>query len=97
MVTTLIGQRLAMEKLESVDLTDAYKGSIWGSRLRRSDIEVVVRNNDDRGSPNTSHEPEDKECPTARKLNVIRKVVVCKARTERIMGGDRVEENAILL
>ncbi|PPQ96441.1 hypothetical protein CVT26_005082 [Gymnopilus dilepis] len=87
----------AMEKLESVDLTDAYKGSIWGSRLRRSDIEVVVRNNDDRGSSNASREPEDEESPAARKLNVIRKVVVCKARTERIMGGDRVEENAILL
>ncbi|KAF8895904.1 hypothetical protein CPB84DRAFT_1782161 [Gymnopilus junonius] len=88
-----------MNKLERVDLVDAYKASIWGYRIRRSDIEKAATHGDDSiplDSPNNS--PTQTEKPTtAGNLDVIRKVVVCKARTECIMGGDRVEENAILL
>ncbi|KAH9482207.1 hypothetical protein JR316_0004302 [Psilocybe cubensis] len=83
--------------LEKVHLVDAYRGSIWGLRLRRSDIESYAT-----GFPSqTDFDPGQLGNTSTEmyhhNLSIIRRIVVCEARTERIMGGDRVEENAILI
>jgi hypothetical protein len=89
-----------MKNLERISLVDAYTGSIWGFRLRRSDIERAAN----RSAPSFYPvEPQDYASALANgsmnasDLDLIRKIVVCEARTERIIGGDRVEDNAILL
>ena len=85
-----------MKDLRSVHLVDAYSESIWGPRLRRSDIEFVAIQSlggdkpflDSKGVSNmTSNEIIDN----------IRNIVICEAKTERIIGGDRVEDRAALL
>ncbi|KAF7440185.1 hypothetical protein PC9H_000529 [Pleurotus ostreatus] len=65
--------------LRSVRLVDTYLESIWGRRLRRSDVEQAV-------AQLTDAEPE-----RSRYLELMRRLIVCEARTERIMGGDRAE------
>ncbi|KAF4608182.1 hypothetical protein EYR40_000526 [Pleurotus pulmonarius] len=70
--------------LQSVRLVDTYLESIWGRRLRRSDVEQAV-------AQMTDAEPERSQY-----LELVRRVVVCEARTERIMGGDRAEGDAPL-
>lgn len=67
------------DNLELVRLVDAYKESIWGARVRRSDIENAARALDTGGD-------NDPDAFVSR-----RQVVRCEAKTERIMGGDRVE------
>lgn len=104
-----------MANLESVELVDAYIESIWGPRLRRSDIERMITSppvHDPVFQRRLSHyqelapfgywtigrDPADESPGSGEaKLAFIRRVVVCRAKTERIMGGDRVEENAILI
>lgn len=83
--------------LEKVHLVDAYRGSIWGFRLRRSDIELYVTESLMQYSPETHKMLAPFGDTNNANLATIRKIVVCEARTERIMGGDRVEENAILI
>ncbi|KAH7925346.1 hypothetical protein BV22DRAFT_1011406 [Leucogyrophana mollusca] len=73
-----------MMNLERVRLVDAYGGSIWGPRIRRSDIERAVAL--------IFSGPVDGGHAIAR----IRRVVSCEKKTERIMGGDRVEGSAFL-
>lgn len=66
------------ENLEQVRLVDTYKESIWGSRVRRKDVEKAA---------------------LALQLDLslevikerVKKLVKCEVKTERIMGGDRVE------
>lgn len=66
------------ECLESVRLVDTYRESIWGPRIRRSDLERAAL------SFQIDLQPEDR-------VRRIRQIVKCEALTERIMGGDRVE------
>ena len=61
--------------LEIVRLIDAYSDSIWGPRIRRSDVEKAIEPRSDRDA-----------CVLR-----VRQVVRCEAKTERIMGGDRVD------
>ncbi|KAI0795557.1 hypothetical protein C8Q75DRAFT_456470 [Abortiporus biennis] len=70
------------DNLQSVRLVDAYRESIWGSRIRRSDIEKAAVTLQ-LGDENTI-------------IPRIRKLVKCEVQTERIMGGDRVEGHATL-
>lgn len=73
----------SLTQLELVRLVDAYSESIWGSRLRRSDIEKAVK----------------VICHTEEQTAVIaciKRVVTCEKKTERIMGGDRVDGTHIL-
>lgn len=72
-----------MARLSMIRLVDAYSESIWGPRLRRSDIEKAVK----------------MLCPTEEQMVVIARVkgvVTCEKKTERIMGGDRAEGTHIL-
>ena len=72
-----------MAHLDVIRLVDAYSESIWGPRLRRSDVEKAVMT----------------LCRTEEHMTVIarvKRVVTCEKRTERIMGGDRVEGTHIL-
>ena len=66
------------ERLEQVRLVDTYKESIWGSRVRRRDVEKAALALQLDLSPQAIKER-------------VKKVVKCEAKTERIMGGDRVE------
>jgi hypothetical protein len=66
-----------------VRLVDAYSESIWGPRLRRSDVEKAAE---------TLCHTDDQNAVIAR----IKMVVTCEKKTERIMGGDRVEGTHIL-
>lgn len=65
-------------KPEEVRLVDAYKESIWGARLRRKDVEKAA----------LSLKPDMNEDEV---LERVRRIVKCEAKTERIIGGDRVE------
>lgn len=59
-------------------MVDAYGTSIWGPRIRRSDIEVAAIAIAQNGAG-------DKH------VDKVRKLVRCEAKTERLMGGDRVD------
>lgn len=69
------------DNLEQVRLVDAYRLSIWGPRIRRSDIEKAVLSI--LAKANEKHRDA--------MLGKVRRLVRCEAKTERIMGGDRVE------
>ncbi|KAG6380104.1 hypothetical protein JVT61DRAFT_8189 [Boletus reticuloceps] len=72
-----------MAHLGVIRLVDVYSESIWGPRLRRSDVEKAVA----------------MLCGTKEQMAVIarvKRVVTCEKKTERIMGGDRVEGTHIL-
>ena len=71
------------ERLEQVRLVDTYKESIWGSRVRRRDVEKAALSLQLDLSPEAIKER-------------VKKVVKCEAKTERIMGGDRVEGMNVL-
>ena len=63
---------------------DAYAESIWGRRIRRTDVErAAAALGIDEGE-------------LVRALEKIRVVVRCEVQSERAMGGDRAE-GAILL
>lgn len=89
-------QKLDVKNLRNFHLVDAYIESIWGPRLRRSDVEFAaiqfVSNkslSDFRGvSQMTSNETVN---------DIIHNIIICEAKTERIIGGDRVEDQAALL
>ncbi|KAK7683084.1 hypothetical protein QCA50_013757 [Cerrena zonata] len=71
------------ESLESVRLVDVYRESIWGPRIRRSDLERAALSFQTDMPPDT-------------RIQRIRRIVKCEGLTERIMGGDRVEGPASL-
>lgn len=70
------------DSLELVRLVDAYSESIWGSRIRRRDVERAA-------VALIKGAPEDI-------IVKVRRLVRCEAKTERIMGGDRVEGLQVL-
>ncbi|KAL0945770.1 hypothetical protein HGRIS_012059 [Hohenbuehelia grisea] len=73
------------EALEFIHLVDAYQESIWGPRLRRSDVESHILESSGLGDPIEAVEL----------VSVVRKWVLCEARTERTMGGDRADGEVI--
>lgn len=87
-----------MPKITQIRIVDAYKGSIWGLRLRRSDIENavmgelgIVVNHRVTKVPEDPHKPE-----RAAAAERIRSIVICEAKNERIMGGDRADNKLLL-
>jgi len=95
-----------MPKLRSVRLVDAYSESIWGARIRRSDVERAARKvagtqeggaRDEVGVDES--QPFKLHAEAEEVVERIREVISCERMTERIMGGDRVEGmgNVILL
>jgi len=84
-----------MTLLTTVRLVDCYVESIWGPRLRRVDLEhAVVHIHIPRGKL-LDEEVEQSRSRCAKILDRIRTVVRCEALTERIIGGDRVDELGI--
>ena len=83
-----------MGALELVHLVDAYRGSIWGPRIRRSDIEraasMLVR------ARFTAEHAAVAERVEGETISRVRTIVRCQALTERLMGGDRVEGMSVL-
>jgi len=66
--------------LEELLLIDTYQESIWGPRVRKSDVEEAV----------ISGKCElNGILDTSDALEIVRKLVRCEARTERLEGGDR--------
>lgn len=89
----LLVSTIDSESLEKLYLVDAYLESIWGPRLRRSDVERAAR---------TLRSTLDGDEALAQELNEdaidrIRCTIFCEAQTERIIGGDRVEDNKLLV
>jgi hypothetical protein len=75
---------------------DAYIESIWGPRLRRSDVEfAVIQSIGDESLSDFKHVSH----MTLNEIinDIIRNILICEAKTERIIGGDRVEDQATLL
>lgn len=77
-----------MVNLQQIRLVDAYSQSIWGLRIRRSDIENAGKALFAAGIMHLSSEAV---------VETIQRLVICERRTERIMGGDRVEGAGLLL
>ncbi|KAF9476052.1 hypothetical protein BDN70DRAFT_882883 [Pholiota conissans] len=79
------------ENLEKLYLIDAYLESIWGPRLRRSDVEKaavkLIPTADNVGHPAVLDENTRSR---------IHQIITCMAQTERIMGGDRVENTFLV-
>jgi len=73
-----------MPNMQQTRLVDTYMGSIWGPRLRRDDIETAYMY-----LAQTAGNINDDDI--AQDLGRIRNLVQCEKKTERIMGGDRVE------
>ncbi|KAI0694101.1 hypothetical protein BC835DRAFT_1031004 [Cytidiella melzeri] len=71
--------------LEQIRLVDAYQESIWGKRLRRTDVERAAL-----------ALPMSKMLDVEAVLRRIRSLVQCEAMNERIMGGDRSEGLTLL-
>lgn len=76
-----------MASLERVRLVDAYCESIWGSRIRRSDIEKAAQ---------IIMLPQD-AVQYESVISRIRKLLTCEKKTERIIGGDWVEGSIFLV
>ncbi|KXN85611.1 hypothetical protein AN958_11100 [Leucoagaricus sp. SymC.cos] len=75
----------AGSQLEQVHLIDAYQHSIWGPRLREDDDGIVTVS------------ASQKEAASNELLSRIRRIVVCQGKFERIIGGDRVMRDSILI
>lgn len=69
---------LGCPSLIEIRLIDVYQHSIWGSRLRRKDVEAIL-----------DSLPELTDQRKAELLEIVKMVVKCGAKTERLMGGDR--------
>ena len=83
--------------LQTVRLVDVYKESIWGFRLRLSDVEeaammLALLNLRLEEHAELLHR---KELVMAA-LEMVRRVVICEAQTERIIGGDRDEDKTLM-
>jgi hypothetical protein len=68
-----------VDKLEEVRLVDTYWESIWGWRIRRSNVETAAM-----------------DLMGEEGVDRVRRLVICEGKTERIMGGDRLNGIGIL-
>ena len=64
-------------RLYAIHVIDAYKGSIWGPRVRLEDIEQHARGQSEAETP---------------WIQSIRRIVRCNGKTERFEGGDRMTQ-----
>ncbi|KAJ8517146.1 hypothetical protein ONZ45_g5629 [Pleurotus djamor] len=79
------------QTLVYIRLVDAYKSSIWGQRLRRTDVEMAM-------STLILDSPMMGIAPVQQSASELtRRLVICEARTERAMGGDRAENGVTIL
>ncbi|KAF9453305.1 hypothetical protein P691DRAFT_694929 [Macrolepiota fuliginosa MF-IS2] len=95
----LMNSGAGCSQLEYIELVDAYQQSIWGPRLRRSNIEAAAHVHvqlGDIGEDGVT-QPNRTESILAEVLHKIRRIVVCRGKFERIIGGDRVLRDSILV
>lgn len=81
--------------LQTVRLVDVYKESIWGFRLRLSDVEEAAMMLALLNFEEPAVLLHRKELVMAA-LEIVRRVVICEAQTERIIGGDRDEDKTLM-
>ncbi|KAL5514785.1 hypothetical protein ACEPAG_2101 [Sanghuangporus baumii] len=86
----MIASATELVSLNSMRIVDAYQGSIWGPRIRITNVE--------KASASLFSIPSSGSGAGAVQLSMhkacidrIRKLVSCEALTERIMGGDRMD------
>lgn len=79
--------------LRSIQVVDAYQGSIWGPRVRLVDVEKAATHlylqalgSDSETSPSTI------EFFLKEHIERVRALVRCEGKNERIIGGDRMDE-----
>lgn len=78
-----------LSALLRIRVVDGYGGNIWGPRVRIGDIEEAVKSafrDADASGSKTGY------LQVGRCLERVRELVVCEALTERIMGGDRMDD-----
>ena len=102
-ITRIACAEAQLPSLTSIRIVDAYRGSIWGPRVRKSDVERAVMtlfsfneedNHEADGSSITDHrEYLELSREYLKGLDRVRTLVYCEALTERIMGGDRMDES----
>ncbi|TFK53151.1 hypothetical protein OE88DRAFT_1627204 [Heliocybe sulcata] len=76
------------EGVQEIRLVDVYVQSIWERRMRRGDVEIAA-------VELLQYEEMVRKCEEE-VVKRVRAVVRCEAKTERIMGGDRVERVGVL-
>ncbi|KAL1678951.1 hypothetical protein EV122DRAFT_211086 [Schizophyllum commune] len=83
--------------LEKIRLVDVYKGSIWGPRVRRSDVMEAGMKlwEETRSDSDPLNDADSGEGRAVRRA--LTALITCEARSERIIGGDRVAESGIML
>lgn len=81
--------------MEQVQLVDTYIESIWGRRLRRSDIERAIVEHVTTLT-DAAHTVGDDQIAD-RAIKIVRRLVVCEGKNERIIGGDRAPTNGGVL
>ncbi|KAF9011921.1 hypothetical protein BDQ17DRAFT_1345120 [Cyathus striatus] len=93
----------AMPWLEEVRLVDVYHETIWGLRVRRSDLEAMsealVYIPLEGVLPSQSSNDEKIPLVVVAKAAAerIHRIVICEAQTERLIGGDRAGVDTILV
>ncbi|KAI5120407.1 hypothetical protein M0805_000186 [Coniferiporia weirii] len=76
-----------LSSLTSVQVVDAYEGSIWGPRIRYADIERAIATL----PPCHPCELCEPKIVSREHIQRARMLVSCEALTERIIGGDRMD------
>ena len=89
----LIASATELASLTALRLVDTYRSSIWGPRIRITDVEKAASSLHANQASDT-----DADSLQGNQLGIcierIRKLVSCEALTERIMGGDRMDPSA---
>lgn len=98
-IVDIVLNHIHVELLTSLRLVDAYQDSIWGPRVRGSDIEnaAIQRMVPGRSllpGPPLAELTFEEEKLVWDTLQRIRAVVTCDGLTERIIGGDRASDVA---
>jgi hypothetical protein len=84
------------EQLDHVKLVDAYRESIWGLRIRRRDVETAALAIAASSFLYNTHSTWGGALDTPDGIIArVRGIVSCEAKTERIVGGDRVVEQGV--
>ena len=86
-----------LKTLRRVRVVDAYGGNIWGPRVRIGDVEAALVSALRRSTGSEEDESNYihvEEVVLNGYLERIRSLVSCEALTERIIGGDRMDNKA---
>ena len=79
-----------LTSLRSVRLVDTYQGSIWGPRVRILDVEKAATDIYLEALGNDSFLANTRDTLASR-VQRVRSLVRCEGKTERIVGGDRMD------